>query len=65
MIKAPWTPDQVKNLQDYQNNGRFHPFTGTNSKGQKVDLIPTIDGWIAEPDGPIVQDWCHGFMCNK
>ena len=21
MIKAPWTPDQVKNLQDYQNNG--------------------------------------------
>ena len=65
MIKAPWTLEQVKNLEDYQNNGKVHQFTGKDSKGKKVNLIPTVDGWIAEPNGIIIQNWCHHFMCNK
>ena len=63
-INSPWTTDQVSSLMSYQNTNKFHPFTGENSKGEKVDLIPTKSGWIAEPGGNIVQDWCHHWMAD-
>ena len=25
-----WTPEQIKNLNEYQNKGQFHPFTCGN-----------------------------------
>lgn len=61
---APWTADQVASLQAFQTAGSMHPFTGENSKGEKVDLIPTEAGWIAEEGGAVVQDWCHYWMEN-
>lgn len=63
-IKAPWDISQVASLAAYQLANRFHPFTGENSKGEKVNLIPTDKGWIAEPGGLIVQDWCHHWMAD-
>lgn len=63
MIEAPFTLDQVESLKAYQNSNKFHPFTGESSVG-KVNLIPTVDGWIAEINGPIIQTWCHHWMSD-
>jgi hypothetical protein len=38
-VRAPFTPEQVENLNDYQASGTFHEFTCGN------DLCPGIDGW--------------------
>lgn len=61
-IEAPWTEEQVASLREIQAWPFVHPFTGTNRRGEKVVLIPTKDGWIAEPGGPIVQTWAHESM---
>ena len=63
-IQAPWSEDQVKSLNSYQKANKFHPFTGTDSQGNKVNLIATQDGWLAEDNGVIVQDWCHHWMAD-
>lgn len=60
--KAPWTEAEVASLREYQAWPFVHPFTGTNRRGEKVVLIPTVDGWIAEPEGPIVQTWADESM---
>ena len=60
MIKAPWTDEQVKNLNDYQGAGVFHPFTcgGTNCR---EDLVATPTGWVC-PKCDYTQNWAHDFM---
>lgn len=63
-IQAPWNAEQVQHLKEFQECGYVHPFTGINSAGQTVDLIPTRDGWRAEPNGPIVQNWAYGYMLD-
>ena len=61
---VPWNDEQVRNLQAFQDCPSVHPFTGENSAGRKVNLIPTNAGWIAEPGGAVVQDWAHDFMTD-
>lgn len=60
LVHAPWLEDEVQSLNDYQNAGFVHPFTGPSGG----ILIATKDGWIEKPGGPIVQDWAHKFMTN-
>lgn len=39
-LDAPWTPEQVAKLNDYQLNGEMHPFTcgvGTNLFASSVN----------------------------
>ena len=75
-----FTEEQVKELNEYQKSGRFHPYTcGRNGKNCeiKVDLknetrdwakdgvlIATTNGWVC-PCGEYTQDWAHGINDNK
>ena len=59
---TPWTPEEVKSLQQYQDDGFAHPYTcicdGDN--GHHPNLIPTIDGWMC-PKCDYKQDWFHSM----
>lgn len=59
-VTAPWTDDQVRLLNGYQQCGIFHPFTGSHG----VALIATRDGWVETLGGEICQDWAHDFMVD-
>ncbi len=76
-VKAPFTPEQVDALNEYQKGHRFHPFTcgsgrRTDDAHSKVKremglsdwgtLVATPDGWIC-PACDYTQDWAHEFMC--
>lgn len=76
VIKAPFTEQQVKNLNAYQAQGKFHPFTccGGNYEGNdKCErqnrtgeglLKASVNGWIC-PCGKYTQDWAHESMAEK
>lgn len=66
-MKAPWTDEQVKSLNEYQHSAPFHPFTCGKRDGHQSDgvLIATNDGWTCpEPGCDYTQDWCHDDMAN-
>jgi hypothetical protein len=74
-IETPWTPDQVKGLNDYQFNGYFHPYTCENRGDGKHrtlgrdlgTLIATTEGWVC-PYCSYEQNWAHAMsveMANK
>lgn len=77
MIKAPWTDEQVDNLNRFQHSGSFHPFTcglwgmtrklygRENAKDCGYLLVATKDGWVcSRPGCPYTQDWAHDGMVN-
>jgi hypothetical protein len=49
-IKAPFTPEQVKNLNDNQKKGHFHPFTCGSAKRcvEKIKVQYTQPGVIKQ-----------------
>jgi hypothetical protein len=69
IIKAPWTPEQVKALNEYQEGGWMHPFTcgGNNRDANHLDgegiLVATVYGWVC-PYCDYEQDWAHDFMTD-
>ncbi|MFF7527322.1 hypothetical protein [Streptomyces pseudovenezuelae] len=70
IIRAPWTPDQVAALNEFQHRGGVHPFTcgGDHAPGSPV-LIAREDGWhCPQPYGEpcdYTQDWAHAFMADR
>ena len=67
-IKAPFTKEQVTNINIFQNNGRFHPFTcdcseidSDEHKGQRGVLVATVEGLVC-PYGKYKQNWVDSFM---
>ena len=66
-IKAPWTDEQVKALNETQHLGFVHEFTcaGNNCKRSEREdngiLVATNEGWVC-PCGEYKQDWAHEFM---
>lgn len=72
-IKKPFTEEQVEKLTQFQNSGKFHPFTcdrqadecEVNIKPRDYSkdgvLIATENGWVC-PCGKYKQDWCYSFM---
>ena len=75
-IKAPFTPEQVKALNEFQESGMFHPFTcgsaercvetvkvGKDEFEVSTTLKATKDGWIC-PNCSYTQDWAWDFMAN-
>jgi hypothetical protein len=76
-LLAPWTPDQVGNINAYQLSGVAHPFTcgrddclygdavvgGHNRAGRTV-LLATMDGWECPACG-WTQDWALTFMADR
>lgn len=63
-MKAPWTPEQIASLNDFQDSGCFHPYTCFDGH----DLVATESGWTCpacEAEGKKYhQDWCMDFMAN-
>jgi hypothetical protein len=67
-IRAPFTPEQVAALNQFQNVRWFHSFTCA----RRVDhpacsgvLIATTEGWHCPAAScGYTQDWAHGFMAN-
>lgn len=61
-IKAPWTAEQVDNLNRFQRQSLFHPFTcpGHEDGGDR-SLVATRSGWICCHCG-YRQDWAHKGM---
>lgn len=61
--EAPWSEEQVDNLNRFQRAGHMHPFTcPTNHKGDRT-LVATRNGWIC-CHCDYTQKWAHGFMLN-
>jgi hypothetical protein len=58
-IHAPWDPDQVAALNDFQQLGHVHPFTCGNGCGV---LVAHTSGWLC-PCG-YKQDWAWAFMAD-
>ena len=76
MIHAPFTPEQVQRLNEWQTqtgtNMPFHPFT-CGCRGESVHgheggdtgvLIATENGWVC-PSCDYTQDWAHSFMAER
>ena len=64
-VTAPWTEEQVKNLNDFQMNSCCHPFTCGDDDCRKDDRSPltaTVNGWT-HPCG-YTQDWAHAGMAD-
>lgn len=62
-IEAPWTDEQVRSLNAYQNVGTFHPFTCGNHRGYSPSLVATNRCWQC-PECSYVQGWCWRFMAD-
>lgn len=60
IIHAPWTAEQVNNLEQRQQRHDMHPYTckcGTT-------LLPQIKGWYCSLSGLIEQKWAHDHDVN-
>lgn len=60
---APWSPEQVKNLNDFQTEGHMHPFT-CGSPDCRADLVATANGWTCPSGCGYTQNWAHDFMVD-
>lgn len=66
MKKAPWSEEEIKKLNDYQQSGMGHPYTCDRShkecevhEGDYLKdgiLIATKEGWVC-PCGKYKQNW--------
>lgn len=59
-----WNEDQVKRLNEWQNNRQFHPFTCPGDHPEcenQRELVATKDGWVCQC-GKYTQNWAHAFM---
>jgi hypothetical protein len=75
IIRAPFTSDQVKSLNEFQRLGGlagFHEFTCRSDKHDARDdddwtprevLIAYESGWEC-PDCGLTQDWAHAGMAD-
>ena len=59
-IETLWSEQTVKELNEYQNNGKFHPYTCINYHDGDRNLIATKDGWICK-HCDYKQNWAHQF----
>jgi hypothetical protein len=67
LIFAPFTDEQVVQLNRYQTAGRMHPFTcGGEQHHGGPTLTATPEGWVC-PDQACTytQNWAHAFMADK
>lgn len=66
IIHAPFTPEQVKRLNIFQQSGAFHPFTCQHRDTHPADavLIAATHGWYCL-HCDYAQTWAHAFMLNE
>lgn len=65
-VYAPWSPNEVAALNDYQQAGWFHPFTcGIRDEHPSDEgiLVATENGWVCPVEScDYTQTWAHAFM---
>ena len=54
IITAPWTDEEIANLERRQEQDHLHPYTCACGES----LIPTRDGWECDVCS-YTQTWCH------
>lgn len=59
-LKAPWTKEQVENINSYQTSGFFHPYTCDFCREV---LIAEEEGWVCVC-GKHKQDWCCAWTAE-
>jgi hypothetical protein len=69
-LGAPWTPEQVQNLNDYQKSGKMHPFTceyrGDHYSVNDGILVATPSGWECPYKYcDYAQFWAHDWMASR
>jgi hypothetical protein len=68
-VRAPFSDEYVKLLNEYQSLYFVHPFTCGGQhcdRSQRDDngiLIAKNEGWFC-PCGDYYQNWAHGFMLH-
>lgn len=72
-VWAPFTPDQVMSLNEFQASGLMHPFTCPHRReGAHLEytsdfpedvLHATVDGWVCTVCD-YTQSWAHLFMAD-
>ena len=60
-VRAPWTDERIKALNEYQADNNFHPYTCPFGHGA---LVATPEGWRCGKCD-YTQDWAHDFMTRK
>ena len=65
--RAPWTPEEVQLLNEFQDVKPMHPFTCGEGKSDAHDheviLVAQEDGWHC-PECEYIQDWCWPWMAS-
>ena len=61
MIEAPWTDEQVENLNRWQACEHVHEFTCPNNHDASRVLVAANDGWHC-PGCAYTQTWAHSAM---
>lgn len=73
-VEAPFTEEQVDNINDYQTSYTFHPFTCCSpedieeclrAKGEDDGILIASKEGLTCPCGKYKQDWVHEFMALK
>jgi hypothetical protein len=75
-IMAPFSREQVINLNNFQTKSGMHPFTCGGDRGDEAhqayadtwggepgQLVAYLSGWKC-PVCDYRQDWAHGFMAD-
>jgi hypothetical protein len=66
---APWTEDEVRNLEDWQSCPWVHAYTCGHCRDadplcdDEHALVPTVYGWRC-PTCDMRQNWCMALMVN-
>jgi hypothetical protein len=61
--RAPWTLEQVVQLQWWQRSGVAHPYTCGN-RSTHPNLVPLVTGWICLACD-YTQDWAHPVSLSE
>ena len=63
-IYAPWTDEQVMQLNRFQRSPFVHPFTCPSERHDAV-LMASRNNWECPyPDCDYTQNWAHDFMAD-
>lgn len=63
--RPPWSEEEVKSLNDFQEAQPLHPFTHSSDDGDDEELlIATSDGWRCPNHPDYDQDWAWPWMVD-
>lgn len=61
IVEAPWSQQQIENLNLWQQADHVHEFTCPNVHAESRVLIARADGWHC-PGCAYKQTWAHAMM---